>query len=547
MSQTEVPTAENAPPERPDSIWKPLTIPIFRRLWLVSLTANVCMAMSDVAAAWMMTTLTTSPAMIALVQTAATLPIFLLGLPSGAFADIVDRRRYLITTQFWVAGVGLLLCLLTLAGALSAPLLLILVFANGIGLAMRWPVFAALVPELVPRALLPNALGVNGISMNASRILGPTIAGAIIAAVGSQYVFLLNAVLSLVAALALLRWRRQQKVSALPAERFFGALRVGLQYVRQSPQLHVIFLRITLFFLFSTALTALLPLEAKRLPGGGAGTFTLLLVLMGSGAIIAMVNLPRLRKYMNREQLVRNGTVLQAAATALVALSPNVYFAAPAMLAAGMGWITVANSLTVSAQLALPDWVKARGMSVYQMTMMGGAAVGAALWGQIANHSSVATSMLIAAAGAVISLLLMTRLPISANARDDDDLTPIRVWSQPELAFPILPDQGPIVVTITYSIDPARHDEFVVLMEASRRSRLRNGALSWGLFRDMSEGSRYVEYFTDESWVEYLRRQERMTAADIALRDQRLSFHLGSEPPVVARFVAEPTGTTRSA
>ena len=532
---------------RPDSIWKPLSIPVFRLLWLVSLTANVCMAMNDVAAAWMMTTLTSSPAVVALVQTAATLPIFLLGLPSGALADILDRRRYLITTQFWVAAVGLLLSALTLTDALSAPVLLVLVFANGIGLAMRWPVLAALVPELVPRSLLPNALGVNGISMNASRILGPTIAGAIIASLGSQYVFLLNAVLSLLAAFALLRWRRQQKVSALPAERFFGALRVGLQYVRQSPQLHVIFLRIALFFFFSTALTALLPLEAKRLPDGGAGTFTLLLVLMGAGAITAMINLPRMRKFMNREQLVRNGSLLQAGATAMVALSPNVYVAAPAMFAAGMGWITVANSLTVSAQLALPDWVKARGMSVYQMALMGGAAIGAALWGQIASYSSVTYSMLIAAAGAVIALLLLRRLPISASSGDDDDLTPIRIWSQPELAFPIQPDQGPIVVTVTYRIDPARHDDFVALMEATRRSRLRAGALSWGLFRDMSDGGLYVEYFTDESWVEYLRRQERMTAADIALREQRLSFHTGAEPPMIARFVAEPTGATRAA
>ena len=155
--------------------------------------------------------------------------------------------------------------------------------------------------------------------------------------------------------------------------------------------------------------------------------------------------------------------------------------------------------------------------------------------------------MLIAAAGAVISLLVMTRMPINASAGDEDDLTPIRIWSQPELAFPLLPDQGPIVVTITYRIDPARHDEFVVLMEASRRSRLRNGALSWGLFRDMSDVGLYAEYFTDESWVEYLRRQERMTAADIALREARLSFHIGAEPPAIARFVAEPTGTTRAA
>src|ERR1700752_4081233 len=247
------------------SAWEPLRGPVFRMLWCTWLAANVCMWMNDVAAAWMMTTLTTSPAMVALVQSASPLPVFLLGLPSGALADILDRRRYFMVTQLYVAVVALVLCATILSGAMTASLLLALTFANGIGLAMRWPVFAAIVPELVPRIQLPAALALNGIAMNASRIIGPLAAGAIIASLGSAYVFVLNAVLSVAAGFIIWRWKRESKVSALPGERFIGAMRVGMQYVRQSQRMHAVMVRVVIFFLQSIALLALLPLVAQQL------------------------------------------------------------------------------------------------------------------------------------------------------------------------------------------------------------------------------------------------------------------------------------------
>ena len=510
-------------------------------LWMVWMVANVCMWMNDVASAWVMTSLTTSPTIIALVQTASTLPVLLLGLPTGALADILDRRKYLMFAQFWVAGVAALLCATTLTGTLSAPLLLFLTFANGIGLAMRWPVYSALVPELVPRAELASALALNGVGMNLSRVIGPVVAGALIASAGSEYVFVLNAVLSLATAVVLLRWKREpQKISAMPSERIFGAIRVGMQHVRQSPHIQAVMLRVFVFFLQSTAVLALLPLIALRLRGGDAGAYTLLLASMGLGAIITALLLPRIRGLMTRDELVRNGSLLHAAATITVAFAPNVWVAIPAMLAAGAAWISVANSLTVAAQMGLPDWVRARGMSIVQMSIMGGTALGAALWGQVASFTSIRTSLSLSALCAVLALLLMRNFKVGGRA--EEHLTPARVWKAPELAIPVEPEQGPVLVTAEYTIDPARKDEFVAVMRESRRVWLSNGLLAWELFHDVSDPGRYIEHFIDESWAEYVRRNERVTSAYIALREQKLAFHVLDTPPLVRRFVAEAVG-----
>ncbi|MBO9678812.1 MAG: MFS transporter [Acidovorax sp.] len=513
----------------------PLSVPVFRMLWLTWVAANTCMWMNDVAAAWLMTTLTTSPILVALVQSASTLPVFLLGLPSGALADILDRRRYFIATQFWVAAVALVLCVAILAGGMTAPLLLALTFANGIGLAMRWPVFAAIVPELVSRPQLPAALALNGVAMNASRIIGPLVAGAIIASAGSAWVFVLNAVLSVGSGLVIMRWKRTHVPSPLGREKLPSAMRVGLQFVRQSPRMRAVLWRISIFFLHATALLALLPLVAKGLEGGGAGTFTLLLASMGAGAIVAAMFLPRLRQAMPRDTLVLRGTLLQAAATAVMAVAPNVYVAVPAMVLGGMAWITTANSLSVSAQLALPNWVRARGMSIYQMAIMGATALGAAVWGQVATLSSVHLSLALAALTGVAAMALVQRLVTDRHM--EEDLSPSRAFKAPVASLP--PEAGRVVITIEYFIDPARATEFRALMQESRRSRLRQGALSWQLQHDIADPARYVEQIVDESWTEHLRRFDRVTASDVALRERKLAFHTRDTPPVVSRYVVD--------
>ena len=522
--------------QTPGSPWSPLKMPVFRLLWGTWVTANICMWMSDVAAAWMMSALTTTPVWVALVQTASTLPVFLLGLPSGALADILDRRRYFIVTQFWLAATAAALCVAVIFDLLTPPLLLAMTFANGIGLAMRWPIFAALIPEIVPRHKLPAALALNAVAMNASRIIGPLVAGALIASAGIAYVFVLNATLSVIAGFVIMRWRRDFVPSPLGRERLLSAMRVGLQFVRESAPLRGVFLRVSLFFFHSTALLALLPLLARRLAGGDAATYTLLLASMGAGAITLVLVLPRLRQWLTGRQMVLAGTLLQSLSAVIMAFAPSVYLAVPTMAIAGMAWLCAANSLSVSAQMSLPDWVRARGMSMYQMAIMGGSALGAAVWGQVATISSMNSSLVASAMSGSIAMLVATRL-LKDNLIEED-LTPSRAFNVP--ATPMAPSNGPVMVTIEYLIDPERAVAFVDLMQESRSSRLRQGALSWELLHDLEEPHRYLEQIVDESWTEHLRRFDRITAADVALRERKLAFHLGEEPPKITRYAVSP-------
>ena len=520
---------------RMPSALEPLKGPVFRALWFASLAANMTMWMNDVAAAWLMTSLTTSPVMVALVQTASTLPVFLLGIGSGAIADTVDRRRYFAATQAWVSITALVLAGLSMSGQLTAPLLLALTFVNGIGLAMRWPVFAGIVPQVVTREQLPAALALNGISMNLSRVIGPVAAGALISLVSPAAVFALNAVLAAVSMGLILRWRSVRASSPLPGERFIGALRTGLAFAGQSPQFKQVLLRIFLFFIQASALSAMLPLVARQLHGGGPATYTLMLSCLGGGAIIAALLFPRWRARYNRDQFIAYGSLVQAALSTLIVTSSEVWIALPAMVVLGMAWISVANSLTISAQSMLPDWVRARGMSIYQTAMMGGAAAGSLLWGQVASFTGVRDAVLLAAAFGVLVWLLMRKRSMERDV--EFDFTPAPRGVLPEPTIPIGPDDGPVMVTIEYQIDPAQAADFAAVMQRTRQARLRQGALSWGLFRDAAQLGHYIEYFVDENWVEHQRRLERFTASDADLRNQRRAFHTGPADPELRRFV----------
>ena len=516
--------------------WTPLQNRVFAMLWLAWMTSNICMWMSDVAASWMMTSLSNSPIMVALIQTASNLPVFLMGLPSGALADIVNRKKYFVITQIWLAGVAALLCFFTFVGSLSAELLLVLTFMNGIGLAMRWPVFAAIIPDLVNREQLPAALALNGMAMNASRIIGPLVAGALIASAGTEYVFALNMVLSLAITVIIMQWKYQADVSTLPGERFLGAIRVGIQYVKSSSRMRAVLIRIFLFFVQSSALMALLPIIAKEHFSGDAGTFTLLLSSLGFGAVISGAQLPWLRLRFDRNQLVFMGQVILSASAIGVVLAPNLWIAAPLMMINGAAWIITANSLSIAAQFALPSWIRARGMSIFQMSLMGGSAIGAAVWGKLADSTDVTVSVICGSIFGFIAVLGTNHLKIEGGT--EEDLAPV---CPIEHAIPdrnIDHDEGPVMISVEYQIDPNHMQEFKKLMKQSKNARLRQGAMSWSLFEDAEKEGKILEYFVFETWADYLRRFDRFTTNDLNLQDERFSFHLGDTAPIITRRVA---------
>jgi MFS family permease len=519
-----------------ESWYVPLKNHVFLMLWIAWMTSNICMWMNDVAASWMMTTLSSSPTLVALIQTASNLPVFLLGIPSGAFADILNRKHYFVATQIWIALNAALLCFLTFTDSLNASLLLFLTFTNGIGLAMRWPVFAAIVPDLVGREQLPAALALNAVAMNTSRIIGPLVAGALIASAGSEYVFALNMILSLGCTILIMRWKYQSNISSLPGERFFGAMRVGIQYVSSSLRMKAVLIRIFLFFVQSSALMALLPVIAKNHFNGDAQTFTIMLSCLGIGAIFSASQLPKIRHRYDRNQLVSFGQIFQALTSIGVVLVPNVWFSAPLMALSGTSWIITANSISISAQLALPSWIRARGMSVFQMSLMGGSAFGAAIWGKLAEHSSVTVAVITGSIFGIISVLFSHHLKLEGGS--EEDMTPVCPIEHPTPDRDIEHGAGPVMISVEYQIDPKNIVAFKSVMKKSRVARLRQGAVSWSFFEDAEQEGKFLEYFIFETWADYLRRFDRFTTNDLNLQDERFSFHLGKNPPKITRRVA---------
>jgi MFS family permease len=421
-------------------------------------------------------------------------------------------------------------------GALNPYLLLFLTFTNGIGLAMRWPIFAAIVPEIVPRESLSSALALNAIAMNTSRIVGPLTAGAIIAVAGSKYVFALNMILSLASTVIVLRWKYQSYVSTLPGERFVGAMRVGMQYTWQSNRMRNIIFRAFLFFFQSTGLIALLPVIAKAHFEGDAHTFTLLLSCLGLGAIIAGSQLPRLKKRFNLSDLINYGLILLSLASTGVVLAADLWLASFLMMICGAAWIAVANSLTTSAQLTLPGWVRARGMSIYQMGLMGGSAIGAAMWGKLADEFGVVSSIALSSIFGFVVIFLVRKHRIDNHPLED--FTPVCPIERPHPTTDIDLHDGPVMISIEYQTLPEKADEFKKLMAKSRKSRLRQGALSWSLFQDTEHAGKFVEDFVFETWADYLRRFDRFTAEDLKMQEERHSHHIDAHPPKITRRVA---------
>ena len=493
------------------SAWSPLRNALFRSLWIATIVSNVGSWMQDVGAGWLMTELSSSPSMVALVEAADSLAIMLLALPAGALADIVDRRRLLVAVQAYLMVVAATLGILTLLGATTAWMLLGFTFALGVGGALMMPAWSAIVPDLVSRDELSSAVALNSVAINASRAIGPSIAGLLVAAVGPWLVFILNALSYIGIIAVLIGWRREHRKSTLPAERFMSALRVGMRFIWHADALQAVLIRGIGFFVFASATWALFPLIVRQELGRGPEIYGLLLTCIGAGAVAGAVFLPRVRARISRDALVAGASVLYAVAALALAYVQNLGLLAVAMLATGVAWISILSALQVSAQMTLPPWVRARGLAAFVVVLMGGMALGSILWGQVATRIGIPAALTIAAVGMALAVVATWRFKLGSH--EVLDFTPTMDWPLPVLAEAPEPDV-PVMVTINYRIQPDKRADFVAAMQEVRKMRRRNGAYFWQLFHDSEDPSRFIETFMDESWMEHLRQHERASVAD---------------------------------
>lgn len=529
------------------SAWSPFGYRAFALLWTATLISNIGTWMHDVGAGWLMTTLSPSPAIVALVQAATTAPIFLFALFAGALADRVDRRRFLVTVNLVLTAIVTAMAALTAAGAMTPALLLAFTFAIGTGAALMAPAWQAVVPSLVPRESLQPAIALNSMGINIARAIGPALAGFLISAVALSAPFLVNAASHLVIVGALLLWRPETGPErTLPPEPIIGAMATGLRHASRNSALKATLLRSFGFFTFASAYWALLPLVARGIEGGGAELYGVLLAAIGAGAVTGALALPALRKKVDANRLVAAGTLTTAAAMTLLGLAQDATLALPAAVLGGLGWIAVLTSLNVSAQTALPNWVRARGLAIALMVFFGCMAAGSAVWGQVAAATSVPLALLIAAAGAVAAIPLTWRARLGQG--EDLNLTPAMSWAEPVVAADAnaSPDRGPVMVTIRYRIAEAQAEAFLAAMRELSGERYRDGAHDWGVYQDAADPQVWIEWFFLPSWAEHLRQHERATKHDEDIHARARAFHSGSEPPEVRHFLAPDRRGNRS-
>ncbi|MFI1996107.1 MFS transporter [Actinoplanes sp. NPDC020271] len=517
------------------SAWAPLRVAAFRSLWLALLASNIGTWMQTVGAQWLLVEHSGTDTLVAVVQTASTLPIVLLALPSGALADTFDRRRLLIAVQVFLTAVGVLLTVLTVAGHMPPSLLLTLTFVLGAGQALTAPAWQAVIPELVPRSQLASASALGAISVNLARAVGPAVAGVLIARAGTGVVFGLNTVTFAVFAVVLWRWRREADDAAGMPEPFTAAVRAGSRYVRHAPVVQRILLRAAFFLVPGSALWALLPLVASRRLGLGSGGYGVLLAAVGAGAVLGALLLPWMRARWSINRLLLIASVVFAAVLAVLGLVGSEAAVVVALIPAGIAWVMVLSSVNAAMQLFLPNWVRARGLAVYQMVFAGAQATGSVVWGALSDVSGLMIAMVAATVLMLAGVITLRWWPM----RDTSGLNrePAVFWPEPHLELAPGEHDAPVLVTASYPVSPDREEAFVAAMRDVRRSRLRTGAVRWGLFRDGEKPGRFVEVYLVPSWDEHLRQHTgRLTGTDQAVEERAHAFADG--PPEVSHLLS---------
>jgi predicted MFS family arabinose efflux permease len=512
----------------------------FAVLWTATVVSNTGGWMYSAASAWLMTGLDPSPLAVSLVQVATNLPTFLFALLAGALADIVDKRRLLIVVEAFITVSSTALAAFIWLDLITPGRLLFLTFLIETGAALTAPAWQSIVPQLVPRQDLPEALTANSVGVNVSRALGPALGGVITAAVGIAAPFWVNAGSNLGSIAGLLWWRAPQTGQRhLPTERLVSALRTGMRYARHSPHLRATLLRAVGFFLFASAYWALLPLVARDRIAGGPRLYGTLLGVIGASAIGGAFALPRLKRQLGPDRLVAGGAIGTAIALLLFGLARNPGTAIAASILAGISWIAVLSSLNVSAQFALPEWVRGRGLAVYMTVLFGTTTLGSAIWGEVAGAAGLPAAHFLAAAGALLAIPLTWRWKLQTAL--GIDLTPSMSWPAPLVIGHVENDQGPVMVTVEYRISPDDRAAFLTALERLSHERRRDGAYAWGIFEDTADRSRFLETFLIESWLEHLRQHERVTNADRMLQDHIHRLVQGT-PKTTHLIAAEPVG-----
>lgn len=487
--------------------------------------------MYSAAAAWLMTSLTSDAFVVSLVQVANALPLFVLALAAGALSDILDKRKLLIAGESTIAVLSAVFAAMVWFHHVTPSSLLWFLFLISAAGALVSPAWQAVIPSLVPRDALPAAISANSAGFNATRAIGPAIAGAIIGPFGIAMPFVINAVSNFGVIGALIGWREASApVSTIPPERFSSALGVGVRYAINNPALRATFARTVAFFLFASAYWALLPLVARIRLNGGPELYGVLLGAIGLGAVAGAFAMPSWKAKIGADRLVAVASVGTAAAMALFGLAREPVVALLASLIAGVSWIGGVASLNVSAQVALPDWVRGRGLAMYLTVMFGSLTIGSVLWGAVAGALGLTLAHLIAAGGILLAIPLTWRWKLQTGAKLD--LMPSMQWPAPVVSHPIEEHYGPVAVTIEYRLKGKEtRTPFLLAMKRLRRERLRDGAYAWGIFEDTAQSGRFLEAFFVASWAEHVRQHARVTNTDSEFQ-QTISELLESEPAI---------------
>lgn len=527
-------------PER-YSAFAPLRQPIFRAVWIASLASNFGGLVQMVGAAWLMTSLSGSPDMVALVQASTTLPVMMFSLAAGAIADNYDRRRILLTAQCFMLTVSILLAVFSWYGLLSPWLLLGFTFLIGCGNALNNPAWQSSVGDMVPRRDVPAAVTLNSVAFNIARSVGPAIGGAIVAAAGAVAAFVVNAFSYIALLVVLARWQPPRIERLLPRETLLIAMGAGVRYVAMSPNIRSVILRAFAFGFGGIVALALLPLIARDLIKGGPLVFGVLLGAFGAGAVVGAFMSARLRRMLTTEALVRATFAAYATSAAVMGVSTTMWLTMLALAVAGACWVLTLSTFNATVQLSAPRWVVGRALATYQMATFGGMAAGSWAWGQATLHWGAQQALLIAAftllGGAALGLRYVLP-PLEAL-----NLDPLSRWREPKVAVDIEPRSGPVIVTIEWLIREEDVVEFLKAMAERRRIRRRDGARHWTLLRDLTDPELWVERYDTPTWVEYVRQAQRVTQADAEIGDRVRALHKGPNPPVVHRMIERETAT----